>query len=399
MLWLLNASHLVRHAALSLPFLNGVELCILALPLTQLHRPWYRRHVFGLSVALGVQLVAFIALYGLWTGDLWILSLRLAMLSLVTAAILPWGIAAQGVLTAASSLAFAFVLWSLNGTLDHPSTIPMFVLFVFSLPMAFWLKQAHVNLACESEQRRAAEGVLRQATEGAKVAVWDSNVRTGKARLVSGWDRLLGRYENEITLVELLDLVHVDDRAKTTVALQEHLQGRKSTHDIEHRILHADGSYRWVLSRSSITCDAKGRPYRMQGAVMDITDRKRLEEALQDIEARKHVEEVLHESEERYRGHFEQAAVGIAFVDLDGRWLRVNQRLCDIVGYTEPELCARTFQDITHPDDLGRDLASMRDMLDGKIQTHSMEKRYFRKDGSVVWIDLTVSLVREPSGL
>jgi PAS domain S-box-containing protein len=397
-LWLLNASHLVRHAALSLPFLNGVELCILALSLTQTHRPWYRRHVLGLSVALGVQLVAFIVLYGLWTGDLWILSLRLAALILVTAAVLPWGIAAQGIMVAASSLAFAFVHWSVNGTLDHPSTIPMLVLFVFSLPMASWLKQVHANLAYESERRQTAEGVLRQATEGAQVAVWDADIRTGKVSLVSGWDRLLGRYEKEITLVELLDLVHVDDRARTTVSLQDHLQGRKSTNDIEHRILHADGSYRWVHSRSVITCDAQGRPYRMQGAVMDITDRKRLEEALQDIEARKHVEEALRESEERYRGHFEQAAIGIAFVGIDGRYLRVNQRLCDIVGYTEPELCARKFRDITHPDDLDRDLDAMRDMLDGKTQTHSIEKRYLRKDGSVVWGDLTVSLVREPSG-
>jgi len=67
-LWVLNASGLFTHAALSVPFFNGVELCILTVPLTQLHRPWYRRHVLGLSVALCVQLVAFIALYGLWTG-------------------------------------------------------------------------------------------------------------------------------------------------------------------------------------------------------------------------------------------------------------------------------------------------------------------------------------------
>ncbi|MGD0950656.1 MAG: PAS domain S-box protein [Candidatus Binatia bacterium] len=394
----LNASGLVKHAALSVPFLNGSELCVLTVALTQSRRPWCRRHVLGLSVAFYVQLVAFVALYGLWTGDLWMLSLRLIALNLMMAAVFPWGVAAQGVVVAASSLGFASVHWSLSGTLDHPATIPTLVLFALSLLIALWAKRLNADLACESDRRQTAEGVLRDATEGAMVAVWDSDIRTGKVRLVSGWDRLLGRYENEITLVELLDLVHVDDRAKTTVALQEHLQGRKSTHDIEHRILHADGSYRWVLSRSSITCDAQGRPYRMQGAVMDITDRKRLEEALRDIEARKHVEEVLRESEEQYRGHFEQAAVGIAFVGLDGRWLRVNRRLCDIVGYTEPELCTRTFQDITHPDDLGRDLGSMRDMLDGKIQTHSMEKRYFRKDGSIVWIDLAVSLVREPSG-
>ena len=397
-LWGLNASGLVTHAASSLPFLNSIELCVLTVAVTQLRRPWCRRHVLGLLVAFCVEIVAFVALYGLWTGELWMLSLRLTALSLVTAAVLPWGVAAQGVVVAASSLGFASVHWSLNGTLDHPLTIPTLVLPAVSLLIAFWLKQAHADIATEIERRRTAEGVLRHATEGAKVAVWDSDLRTRKVRLVSGWDRLLGRDENEITLVELLDLVHVDDRAKTTVALQEHLQGRKSTHDIEHRILHADGSYRWVLSRSIITCDAQGRPYRMQGAVMDITDRKRLEEALQDIEARKHVEEVLRESEERYRGHFEQAAIGIAYVGLDGRWLRVNRRLCDIVGYTEPELCTRTFQDITHPDDLDRDLASMRGMLDGKIQTYCMEKRYFRKDGSIVWIDLTVSLVREPSG-
>jgi PAS domain S-box-containing protein len=117
-----------------------------------------------------------------------------------------------------------------------------------------------------------------------------------------------------------------------------------------------------------------------------------------DIEAFERVAERLRESEERFRGTFEQAAVGIAHVAPDGRWLRVNRRLCDIVGYTERELRARTFQDITHPDDLDKDLGYVRDMLDGKIQTYAMEKRYYRKDGSVVWIDLTVSLVREPSG-
>jgi PAS domain S-box-containing protein len=397
-MWGLNASGLVRDTSFSLPVLNSIELCVLTVTVTQLRWPWCRRHILGVSVAYCVQLVACVVLYGMWTGDLWILSLRLAALILAMAAVLPWGVAAQGVVAAVSTLGFAFVHWSLNGTLDHPSTIPTFVLFAVSLPIAFWLLQAHADIATEVERRRAAEGVLRQATEGAQVAVWDSDLGTGKVRLVSGWDRLLGRYEDEIALVDLLDLVHVDDRAKTTAALQEHLQGHKSPHDIEHRMLHADGSYRWVLSRSAISWDAQGRPYRLQGAVMDITDRKRLDEALQTIEVRKHVEEVLRESEERYRGHFEQAAIGIAFVGLDGRYLRVNQRLCDIVGYTEPELRTRTFQDITHPDYRGRDRGAMRDMLDGKIQMHSLEKRYMRKDGSSVWVELTVSLVREPSG-
>jgi PAS domain S-box-containing protein len=109
-----------------------------------------------------------------------------------------------------------------------------------------------------------------------------------------------------------------------------------------------------------------------------------------DITERKQAEEELRESEERFRGTFEQAAVGIAHVGTDGHWLRVNRRLCDIVGYEKEELLGLTFQDLTHPDDLETDLEGARRLLAGEIETYSREKRYFRKDGSIVWIYLTV---------
>lgn len=397
-LWALGASRPLASIGPPLPLLNIVELFILTVAVAQLHRTQPLQHIVGFATVICVQMACFLALYGLWTGNLWVLALRLATLNLVTAAVLPWGIAMQAIVMATSTVVFAFVHWSLNGTLDHPSTVPTLILFVFSLPMAAWLYQADADLATEIERRRTAESVLRHATESAAVAVWDADLRTLTARLISGWERLLARHENEIPLAELFDLIHPGDRAATTVALTEHLQGRASTYEVEQRILRADGSYRWVLNRGVAALDGVGQPYRMLGAVIDITDRKQLEAALQDIEARKRVEEMLRESEERFRGTFEQAAVGIAHVAPDGHWLRVNQRLCDIVGYTEQELWARTFQDITHPDDLDRDLGYVRDMLDGKLQTYSMEKRYFRKDGSIVWIDLTVALMREPSG-
>jgi PAS domain S-box-containing protein len=117
-----------------------------------------------------------------------------------------------------------------------------------------------------------------------------------------------------------------------------------------------------------------------------------------DITERKRAEEEVRASEVRFRAIFEQAAAGIAQVGLDGRWLRVNERLCDITGYTEDELLARTFQDITHPDDLDADLASVRRLLRGEIASYAMEKRYLRKDGNPVWIDLTVSLVHTAAG-
>ncbi|MCA1847689.1 MAG: PAS domain S-box protein, partial [Actinobacteria bacterium] len=113
---------------------------------------------------------------------------------------------------------------------------------------------------------------------------------------------------------------------------------------------------------------------------------------------RMRAERALRESEERFRATFEQAAVGVAHIGLDGSWLRVNQKLCEIVGYTREELLERTFQDITHPDDLEADLDHLRRLQTGEISRYSMEKRYFRKAGSVIWIDLTVSLVRAPSG-
>jgi PAS domain S-box-containing protein len=118
----------------------------------------------------------------------------------------------------------------------------------------------------------------------------------------------------------------------------------------------------------------------------------------ESAERRSRAESAQYESEKRFRGTFEQAAVGIALVAPDGRWLRANRRLCDIVGYGHDELLTKTFQDITHPDDLDADLSRVRQMLAGEIETYSMEKRYVRKGGDIVWINLTVALVRHTDG-
>jgi PAS domain S-box-containing protein len=114
--------------------------------------------------------------------------------------------------------------------------------------------------------------------------------------------------------------------------------------------------------------------------------------------ARKRSNQQLQESEEVNRATFDQAAVGIAHVGIDGSWLRVNDKLCTIVGYPRENLLRMTFQDITHPDDLETDLEYVRQVLSGEIKTYSMEKRYYRKDRSLVWTNLTVSLVKDSSG-
>lgn len=102
----------------------------------------------------------------------------------------------------------------------------------------------------------------------------------------------------------------------------------------------------------------------------------------------------LHTREALFRGTFEQAAVGMAHIGLDGRWLRLNQRFCDIVGYTNRELLSTTFHAISYPDDVVSDIEAARQILAGEIQSASLPKRYLHKSGRLVWVKRTLSLVR-----
>jgi len=116
------------------------------------------------------------------------------------------------------------------------------------------------------------------------------------------------------------------------------------------------------------------------------------------IVVRKELDARLKESEERFRSTFEQAAVGICHVSLEGNFIRINPRLCRIAGYAEAEMHGLTLQDVLHPDDLERDLIQSARLLSGAIGQYSGEKRYLRQDGSTVWVNLTKSLLREPGG-
>ena len=126
-----------------------------------------------------------------------------------------------------------------------------------------------------------------------------------------------------------------------------------------------------------------------------------MEEYLQSIERHVYTENLksdLQRTEALFEQTFSQAAVGMALVSLQGYWLRVNPRICEMLQYSERELMDRTFQDITYPLDLNTDLEYLQQLLKNEISTYSMEKRYFRADGSIVWVQLTVALNRLPNG-
>jgi PAS domain S-box-containing protein len=131
---------------------------------------------------------------------------------------------------------------------------------------------------------------------------------------------------------------------------------------------------------------------------VDVGGTRLLTVMLRDISARRHAEEVLRNSEERFRTAFEDAPIGMAIVGLDGRFLNVNDCLCDIVGYTQKELLNRRFRDITFHEDLAVDLASFQRLLTGELSSYQREKRYIHKQGHVVNIQLTASLMRDSRG-
>ena len=156
--------------------------------------------------------------------------------------------------------------------------------------------------------------------------------------------------------------------------------------DWELRGRRADTGQEWWYSFSGVPVyDRQGR----QTLAIVVT---------RDVTVRHQAAEALRANEERFRSAFEHSPIGMALLAPNGRWLRVNQAVCDLLGYSPNELLDLTFQDITHADDLEADLAQSRRMLAGELSTYGMEKRYIHRSGDVVWALLSVSLVRDDRG-
>ena len=170
----------------------------------------------------------------------------------------------------------------------------------------------------------------------------------------------------------------------------------------------AEARYRSLFADAAPPSAYKFRIRRGDGAIRDVEthtafverdgERVALVSTMRDITDRRRIEAELRQEQERFRGAFEAAAIGMALVSPDGRYLRVNRALCDILGYGEAEMLGLTFQELTHPDDLETDVELRRRLVAGEISTFQLEKRYLRRDGSIAWGHLAVSLVRDRNG-
>ncbi|HET6231882.1 MAG TPA: PAS domain S-box protein, partial [Longimicrobiaceae bacterium] len=227
---------------------------------------------------------------------------------------------------------------------------------------------------------RASEERFRQLAENSRDVFWLRSVHEGRHVYVSPayealWERSCATLYRDPE--SFLEPVHPEDLPRVESAFRGDAAGT----EVEFRLRRRDGSLRWICARTFPVRDAEGRIFRVGGVAEDITERKLAGEALR-------------QSEERFRAVFDHATVGIATVGPNGRWLDVNHALCEIVGRTREELLATDFQHITHPDDLAADLALLDRLVAGEIPSYQMEKRYLHSAGHVVWVLLTVSLVR-----
>jgi PAS domain S-box-containing protein len=233
--------------------------------------------------------------------------------------------------------------------------------------------------------RQESEAHFRATFEHAPVGIANTTLEGRWSEVNQQLCDMLGYTREELLSHTFQDVTHPDDLEASLEYYYRLLGGECQSYTLEKRYLRKDGSPIWVNVTISLVRTPEGKPHHFIGIIEDISERKQLREALQASEA-------------HFRALFEHAPVGIGQTNQRGKWLNVNQHFCDMLGYTREELLARSFQEITHPDDLEGSLYLSRQLWAGTSPSLAMEKRYLRKDGSPIWVNVTISLVRSPEG-
>jgi len=263
---------------------------------------------------------------------------------------------------------------------ERPFSIPEEQNLVNGVAEAFsmWLERNRAEEALrESEEKYRY--IVETATEGIVMA--DAHARM--IFINDRWSEIFGYSLEEARHVTLFDLVFPEDRARMAERWESRKRGREESY--EFRFRRKDGSAVWTLIGVAPRLDPEGKFLGTLVMVTDITERKQAEEALR-------------RSERQFKGTFENAAIGIAHVALDGRILQLNSRFCEIAGYPCDDVLGKTCEQITFADDWKAERAQIQRLLDGEVAHYSIEKRYVRRDGSPVWVNLTRSIQRDDAG-
>jgi PAS domain S-box-containing protein len=236
-------------------------------------------------------------------------------------------------------------------------------------------------LALEKARLVAAQAV-------AKVGSWEKDLTTGQVSWSEETHRIFETDPDDFppSHAGILERVHPADRTLVDEAFVRSME-RLTPSTIEHRVLLADGRVKILEERWQVIFDQQDRPLRAVGTCQDITDRKIADAALR-------------ESEERFRIIFEQAGIGIAMVGVtDGRILKCNRALAEMLGWSRDELCQLTVEAVSLPGDYVEDRRQWSRVVAREIPRYQMEKCYRHKDGHLVWGLLTSTVVRDAGGV
>lgn len=249
---------------------------------------------------------------------------------------------------------------------------------------AITIKQLAVSL--QEEEINKNQQLLKLAESISQMGSWKLNLLTNKMVWSDDLFRLFGCQPGDFEPTQEIKLsfVHPDDRDHVTQIYKQVLE-TGGEYLFEKRIILPTGNMRRILSKGMVEKDENGVPQELAGIFKDITTEKQLREHLEQSVA-------------YFKGAFDNSAIGMALIGIDGSWKEVNQSTCNILGYSREELNKLTFQDITYPDDLDLDLEYLAELVADKRQSYQMEKRYFHKNGHIIWVLLVVSMVKDQEG-
>jgi PAS domain S-box-containing protein len=229
------------------------------------------------------------------------------------------------------------------------------------------------------------ENIYKIILEEALAGYWDCYLQENKVFLSTAFKAMFGYQDHELpnTTDTWAKLIVPEDIPVMDACLKEHYQSHgEKPFNVDVRYTHKNGSIVWINTTGRVIEWQGNLPIRMVGCHIDITERKITKQTLEI-------------SEETFRNAFEYSPIGMVLVSTAGKFMKVNKSICDMLGYTAEELMSKTFQEITHADDLEADLTMLQKTLDNEIDAYQIEKRYIKKGGSNIWILLNVALVRD----